>query len=219
MRIRQHTALLLLMAFIGGCGGPPSVLRSDGNPDPATIPVQPGVVSQTSGIATDRGESAVVFVEFIATPQDVVDKMLKLAQVTRDDVVYDLGCGDGRIVVTAARRYGCRAVGCDLDRLRVQEAKANAQANGVAHRVSIIRSDVLAVDLHEATVVALYLGTRLNARLIPQLKTLRPGARIVSHEFGIGDIPPDKTVVLTSDVDGQEHTVHLWTCPLRSAKP
>jgi cyclopropane fatty-acyl-phospholipid synthase-like methyltransferase len=160
-----------------------------------------------------------LFVEFVATPQDVVERMLRMARVTRNDVVYDLGCGDGRIIVTAARRYGCRTVGYDLDPLRVQEARENVARHKVGHLVTIEQRDVLHVDLQEASVVTLYLGTEINARLIPQLKKLRPGARIISHDFPLGDLVPDKVVEMTSRADGGRHTVYLWTCPLVSAEP
>lgn len=140
--------------------------------------------------------------------------MLRLARVTEDDIVYDLGCGDGRIVVTAAQRYGCRAVGYDLDPLRVEEARENARRNGVAHRVQIEQRDVLTVDLQEATVVTIYMGTEMNARLIPQLRRLGTGARIVSHEFGLGSIVPDRTMVMTSREDDRKHSIYLWRCPL-----
>ncbi|MBN1506928.1 MAG: class I SAM-dependent methyltransferase [Sedimentisphaerales bacterium] len=159
---------------------------------------------------------AVLFVAYVATPHDVVDAMLNAGHVTERDVVYDLGCGDGRIVVTAAKRYGCRAVGYDLDRLRVQEARKSVQDNHVADLVRIEQADVLHVDLSEATVITLYLGPELNARLIPQLAKLGPGVRIVSHDFGLADIPPDKVASMTSRTDHQVHTIYLWNCPLKT---
>ena len=163
---------------------------------------------------THQGTPAVVFVEFVATPQDVVERMLEVARVTKEDVVCDLGCGDGRIVVTAARRYGCRAIGYDLDLLRVGEARQNAAQQGVAPLVTIEQKDVLKADLGDVSVVTLYMGTELNARLIPQLRKLRPGARIVSHEFAIGDLTPDRVIRMTSRSDSRQHTIYLWTCPL-----
>jgi precorrin-6B methylase 2 len=141
--------------------------------------------------------------------------MLKLARIGPNDVVYDLGCGDGRIVVAAAKKYGCRAVGFELDRLRVKEARANAMAKGVADRVTIELKDALAVDLRPATVVTLYLGTELNARLVPQLQQMAPGSRIVSHDFEIEGFPADKTVRMASREDKRNHLIHLWTCPIR----
>jgi SAM-dependent methyltransferase len=158
-----------------------------------------------------------LFVEYVSTPHDVVNRMLALARLTRDDVLYDLGCGDGRILVAAARKYGCRAVGYDLDPLRVNEARANARRHGVTDRVTVELRDIFEVDLSEATVVTLYLGTELNARLLPALRQLTPGVRIVSHDFGLADIPPDKVVKTFSREDRRQHMLYRWTCPLRSA--
>ena len=152
------------------------------------------------------------------TLHDVVARMLELARVGPEDVVYDLGCGDGRILIAAAKNYGCRAVGFDLDRLRVAEARANADREGLSDRVTVEQKDVLKVDLRAATVVTIYLGTELNRRLIPQLEQLPPGARIVSHNFGIGDFEPDQTVRMTSREDHEEHLVYLWTSPLRKTE-
>ena len=176
-------------------------------------------VPEAIGKATERSPSAVLFVEFVATPQDVVERMLTVAGITKDDVVYDLGCGDGRIVVTAARRYGCKAVGYDLDPLRIQEARKNAAEHRVADLVIIEQKDVLKADLQKASVVMLYLGTEINARLVPQLEKLGPGARIVSHDFPLGDLPPARVVGMTSRADGRKHTIYLWTCPLPLKSP
>jgi len=143
--------------------------------------------------------------------------MLELARVRSDDILYDLGCGDGRILVAAAKKYGCRAVGVDLDQMRVEETRASALKNGVADRVTVERKDVLEVDLRPATVVTLYLGTELNRKLAPQLEQLEPGARIVSHNFGIEGFAPDEVVHMTSGEDHDEHLIYLWVCPLRKA--
>ena len=211
---------MLLMGFaVLGCradhrdGPHPVLLQNEDRqaaPAAAASAGSPGMTGATAA----GNRSAVVFVEFVATPQDVVERMLEMAGVTKSDVLYDLGCGDGRIVVTAARKYGCQAVGYDLDPLRLEEARGNAARHGVSHLVTLERRDVLKADLQEATVVTLYLGTEINARLIPQLERLRPGARIVSHDFAIGALPPDKTVNMISHADGLKHTLYLWTCPL-----
>lgn len=176
--------------------------------------------SSTDGArpSLERNRPAVIFVEFVATPHDVVDRMLELAQVGPDDVVYDLGCGDGRIVVAAAKKYGCRAVGFELDRLRVREARENAVQAGVADRVTIELKDALTIDLRPATVVTLYLGPELNARLIPQLQQLAPGSRIVSHDFGIEGFPADRTARVTSRETNRDHLIHLWNGPLGEPK-
>jgi len=168
--------------------------------------------SEPQGTAQDP--PALVFIEFVATPHDVVDRMLKTAKVTKHDVVCDLGCGAGRILIAAAKRYGCRAIGYDLDPIRVEEARENAKREGVSHLVTVEQKNVLSVDLEGVSVVTLYMGTEINARLIPQLSRLGPGARIVSHDFGIGNLPPDRTVTMTSREDRRPHRVYLWRCPI-----
>jgi SAM-dependent methyltransferase len=160
---------------------------------------------------TDNGLDVI----YVPTPQDVVDKMLELAKVQKDDLVYDLGCGDGRIVVTAARRYGCRAVGYDLDPNRVKESLENVEKNNVGHLVRIEQKDIFTLDLSEANVITLYLLPSLNVKLIPQLEKLKPGSRIVSHDFRMKGVKPDKVVKLTSDEDLSAHKIFLWTSPLK----
>ena len=156
-----------------------------------------------------------VDVIYVPTPQDVVDKMLELAEVKKDDLLYDLGCGDGRIVVTAARRYGCRAVGFDLDPRRVKESLENVQKNKVGHLVKIEQKDIFTLDLSKADVITLFLLSRLNVKLIPQLEKLKPGSRIVSHSFAMRGIKPDKVVRLNSREDKSEHMIYLWVTPLK----
>ena len=156
-----------------------------------------------------------VDVVYVATPQDVVDKMLELAQVKKDDLVYDLGCGDGRIVVTAAKRYGCKAVGFDLDPRRVKESLENVQKSKVGHLVGIEQKDIFTLDLSKADVVTLYLLASLNAKLIPQLEKLKPGSRIVSHTFEMAGVKPDKVARMTSREDKSEHIIYLWVSPLK----
>lgn len=153
---------------------------------------------------------------YLGTPPKVVDKMLELAAVKKDDVLYDLGCGDGRIVVAAAKKFGCTAKGFDIDPDRVRDSKKNVADNGVGHLVTIERKDIFTLDLKEADVVTLYLLPELNVRLIPQLRRLKPGSRIVSHYWPMRGIEVDKVVKVTTDFDGgTEHTVYLWTTPLR----
>ncbi|HUU16893.1 MAG TPA: methyltransferase domain-containing protein [Sedimentisphaerales bacterium] len=155
---------------------------------------------------------------YVPTPQDVVDKMLELAEVKKDDLVYDLGCGDGRIVVTAAKRFGCQAVGYDIDPERVEESLENVQKNEVGHMVRIEQKDIFTLDLSKANVITLYLLPSLNVKLIPQLEKLKPGSRIVSHDFRMKGVKPDKVVKLTSNEDGSEHKIFLWTLPLKKRK-
>jgi SAM-dependent methyltransferase len=151
---------------------------------------------------------------FVTTPQEVVDKMLEVAGLTNDDVLYDLGCGDGRIVVTAAKRFGCRAVGYDNNPDRVRESLENVEKNEVGDLVTIDERDIFTLDLSEADVITLYLLPRLNVKLIPQLEKLEPGSRILSHDFDIEGVRPDKVVTLTCKEDGRQHAIYLWTTPL-----
>jgi SAM-dependent methyltransferase len=157
-----------------------------------------------------RAEDARLDVHYQPTGPAVVDAMLRLAAVGADDVVYDLGCGDGRIVIAAARKTGARGVGIDLDPERIREANANAKLAGVADRVRFARADLFATDFREATVVMLYLLPELNLKLRPKLLAeLRPGARIVSHMHDMGDWKPEATVRIGNRV------VFLWRVPAR----
>jgi SAM-dependent methyltransferase len=147
---------------------------------------------------------------YVPTPQDVVDRMLKLAGVTDKDVVYDLGCGDGRIVITAAQKYGARGVGVDIDPERVSESEANARKAGVEKLVSFKLQDAMAVDVSKATVVTLYLLSASNMKLRPLLtRQLAPGTRIVSHAFSMGDWEPAQ-VDQFEDEHGIRRTLYLW---------
>lgn len=148
---------------------------------------------------------------YVPTPPDVVDRMLALAQVTKDDVVYDLGSGDGRIPIAAARKFGAKGVGLDIDPRRIEESRANAKIAGVEHLVEFRLGDVMQADVSPATVVTLYLLTSSNAKLRPILqKQLRPGARVVSHAFSMGSEWPADKIDLFTTVRGDEITLYLW---------
>ncbi|MGI8738244.1 MAG: class I SAM-dependent methyltransferase [Gammaproteobacteria bacterium] len=148
------------------------------------------------------------YVAYVPTPQPVVYHMLELADVRRDDMVYDLGSGDGRIVISAAKRYGARGVGIDIDPRRVHEARENAHKAGVHGRVTFRQADLFETDLSPATVVTLYLLPSVNERLMPKLlDELAPGTPIVSHDFAIGDWKPQHT----ENMDG--HVIYMWTVP------
>jgi len=162
----------------------------------------------TAALAQEAQQQKRLDVPYVPTPQMVVDAMLKLAAVTKNDVVYDLGCGDGRIVITAAKNYGARGVGIDIDPERIKEANANAQKAGVSDRVKFIEQDLFKTDFKEASVVTLYLLPDINLKLRPKLQSdLKPGTRIVSHAFDMGDWQPDKT----ENIEGR--TIYLWTIP------
>ena len=155
---------------------------------------------------------------YVPTPEKVVEKMLELAQVTKDDVLYDLGCGDGRIVVTAAKDYGCKAVGYELHAGRVRKSMENVAKNNVGHLAQIEQKDIFTLDLSKANVITLYLLPELNVRLIPQLEKLKPGSRIVSHDFDMKGVKPDKIVELSVEDDWDQHTIYLWTTPLKKER-
>ena len=147
---------------------------------------------------------------YAATPQEVVDRMLQLADVTKTDVVYDLGSGDGRLVITAAKRYGARGVGIDIDAALITQSRANARKEGVEGLVEFRQQDALTVDLSPASVVTLYLLSGANLKLRPTLqKQLKPGSRVVSHQFGMGDWVPTRTETVT-DQRGTSRLLYLW---------
>jgi cyclopropane fatty-acyl-phospholipid synthase-like methyltransferase len=150
---------------------------------------------------------------YVPTPQDVVDAMLDLAQVKSTDVIYDLGSGDGRIPITAAQKYGARGVGIDINPERIKEANDNLKKANVGDKVKFLTADLFETDISEATVVTLYLLQSLNEKLRPKLfKELKPGTRVVSHAFSMGDAwPPEKTLNLNG------RTVYFWTIPANAA--
>jgi tRNA G37 N-methylase Trm5 len=175
----------------------------------------------TSGLSLCAIASAVVFaqspartpdVPFVPTSQELVVEMLKLANVNKNDVVYDLGCGDGRIVVTAAKQYGAHAVGVDINPERIKEATENARKAGVTDKVKFVEGDLFTAEIHPATVVTLYLLPNVNMKLRPRLlKELKPGTRVVSHSFDMEDWKPDKEI----DVNGSR--LYLWVIPEKGA--
>lgn len=163
-----------------------------------------------AGCASTAPDPEDADVLYLPTPPAVVDAMLRLAGVHAGDVLFDLGAGDGRIVIAAARDYGVRAVGIELDGRKVAEARANVARAGLAGRVEIRQGDALEADLGEASVVTIFLFPEINARLMPKLRAeLRPGARIVSHRFGLGDWPPERRA------EAHGHPLLLWTVPPR----
>jgi SAM-dependent methyltransferase len=170
-------------------------------------------LSLTTGLAFQTAQKrpdVAHLAPYVPTPQEVVDRMLQLGGVGKGDFVYDLGCGDGRIPITAAKRFGARGVGVDIDPQRIAEANANAKKEGVAHLVTFRLQDALTTDVSEATVVTLYLLSASNLKLRPILtRQLKPGARIVSHSFSMGDWQPDKVDTFV-DTSGTTRTLYLW---------
>jgi len=169
-------------------------------------------LSTSQASAKPPGPDRVPDVVFVPTPQHIVERMLEIAGVKKGDLHYDLGCGDGRMVVPSAKKYGVRSVGVDIDRERVRESRANVKANKVGHLVIIRHADIFEIDFSKADVVTLYLLPTLNVRLMPQLAKLKPGSRIVSYQFAMEGAKPDQEITITDD-DGETHTVYLWTVP------
>ncbi|MEO8049367.1 MAG: class I SAM-dependent methyltransferase [Acidobacteriota bacterium] len=170
-------------------------------------------------LAQPSGLSRKPDVPYVPTTDTAVKAMLELAQVKSSDVVYDLGCGDGRIVIAAARSYGARGVGIDIDPVRIREAKKNAERAGVESQVEFREQDLFQANFREATVVTLFLLPSINRRLLPQLQALKPGTRIVSNTFEIGDWKPAREIVVKEDANDDYYfgssRLLLWIVPER----
>src|SRR5687767_15842810 len=194
----RFLALLFVSIFVAGACG-------------ATAAPSTGTISSSTPQATTQeAPTRRPDVIYVPTPEEVVEAMLQVASVTKTDIVYDLGCGDGRIPVTAAKKYGARGVCIDIDPQRTKEANENVTKNSVGDRVRVMNADLFTTDISEATVVTLYLLPSLNVKLMPKLmKELKPGTRIVSHAFDMGDWKPEKEL----DVNGRK--VYYWTIPKR----
>jgi ribosomal protein L11 methylase PrmA len=154
----------------------------------------------------------------VGTPYDIVSQMLKLAKVTKRDLVYDLGCGDGRMVVLAAKKYGTRGRGFDIDPERVAAARDNVKRNGVEAFVTILEADLFTVDFSMADVLSLYLLPEINRKLLPQFEKLKPGARLVFHDYGLEGFEADKEIRVTSNEDNATHTLFLYIAPLKKKR-
>jgi precorrin-6B methylase 2 len=164
-------------------------------------------VAQPAPKFEDEGKK---IVPYVPTPQEVVERMLELAQVKKGDVVYDLGSGDGRIVVTAAKKYGVRAIGFEIDPERIKESAENIKKAGVGHLVEIRQQDIRTVDLSPASVLTMYLLPEVNLMIRPNIwKQMKPGSRVVSHDFDMGDWKPLKTENI-KDGSSWDHTLYLW---------
>jgi SAM-dependent methyltransferase len=177
----------------------------------AFYPLDPGIMPGKLQQESERTPDVV----YVGTPYDVVLRMLRLARVKKSDVIYDLGCGDGRMVVMAARKYGARGQGFDIDPERVNAARANVQRNGVGGLVSISQEDLFKLDFSAADVLSLYLLPEINQKLLPQFDKLRPGSRLVFHDYGLDGVEADESFRVTSNEDNASHTLYLYTTPLK----
>jgi SAM-dependent methyltransferase len=166
----------------------------------------------------ERKKGRSLDVRYVPTPVEVMDKMLDVAKITKRDIVYDMGCGDGRIVCAAARKYGCRAFGYDIDPERIKDSEANKakETKEVQRLITFAKKDIFTLDLSKATVVMLYLLPELNVKLIPQLQKLKPASRIVSHSWDMKGVTPDEGFpIQVKKKDGYQRLVYRWTTPLK----
>jgi len=155
-------------------------------------------------------------VVFVGTPYDLISTMLQMAGVKKTDTIYDLGCGDGRILVLAAQKYGVQGVGYDIDPQRVTESRQNVSKNKMQDLVKIIQADIFTLDLEKADVMPLYLHPDMMRKLVPQVEKMKPGSRIVCHEYGFPEIyKPDQRITVISNEDNAEHHLMLYTLPLK----
>ena len=178
-----------------------------------------GIISNEARVAQaqESGLESKKIVPFVPTPQDIVERMLELAQVKKGDVVYDLGSGDGRIVITAAKKYGVKAVGFEIDPDLLKQSRESIKREGLGHLAEIREQDILTVNLGPASVVTMYLLPEVNLMLRPNVwRQLRPGSRVVSHDFDMGEWKPLKTESI-KDKSGWDHTLYLWHVTDRDA--
>ena len=245
---RLPLAALLLVACSRGSSSPASSASASVTPPPIEAAAPIPALDASTGVTDAAAELDApwdvrswireppynhTFIVYVPTPHRIVDKMLQVAKLKSTDVLYDLGCGDGRILVAAAKKYGARAVGFDIDPARIAEARENVARAGVESLVTIERADVVTVDLTPATVVTMYLSPRVIARLVPHLEKLAPGTRVVSHDYPIEGAPTDGFWTVTGPFFGSanelweagvpedsprykrvEHRVYLWVAPL-----
>jgi hypothetical protein len=203
--MRTHRALLVVLGLIVLLGTVAGTAAQSSAPATGAPPAVPP--------APIRKE---LDVPYVPTPEKVVAEMLAVAEISKKDVLYDLGSGDGRIVITAAKRFGTRGVGIDIDPERIKEANDRARAAGVTNRVRFIKGDIFDADIRDATVVTLYLLPAVNMKLRPKLlHDLRPGTRVVSHNYDMGDWKPEK--IIRMRLPSGEHTVYYWVVPEKAA--
>ncbi len=208
--------LILIAVFSFACDSATSNTSPANNKNAANTNVNTGANSGANATPTqaamvDEVVPRELDVPYVPTHQSIVDEMLKMAEVKGTDVLYDLGSGDGRIPITAATRFGTRGVGIDLNPERVKEANENATKSKVTDKVKFIEGDIFEQDFSEATVVTLYLLPDVNLKLRPKILAMKPGTRIVSHNYDMGDWKPEQSK--TMDINGTKHYVYFWRVP------
>jgi 2-polyprenyl-3-methyl-5-hydroxy-6-metoxy-1,4-benzoquinol methylase len=216
MKSQFRSQLLVIgigIASLGAVGCVPSTINAEMQDPMNTTRSTADAPETTAQNAPTQTQERQLDVPYVPTPTAVVNEMLRIGKVTKNDVLYDLGSGDGRIVITAAKKFGTRGFGIDLDPQRVKEANQNAQQAGVSNLVQFRQQDLFQADLSNATVVTLYLLPEVNLKLRSKLiSELKPGTHIVSHAFDMGDWKPEQVV----EVNG--NTIYYWTVPKKAAK-
>jgi hypothetical protein len=196
--------------FFAACAGNQPAGTTAGNTESSTMRAEAAPTSTATPAASPSVPP--LDVPYVPTHQSIVDEMLRMAEVKGDDVLYDLGSGDGRIPITAAKQFGTRGVGIDLNPQRVKEANENAQKAGVTDKVKFIQGDIFKEDFSEATVLTLYLLPTVNLKLRPKILQMKPGTRVVSHNYHMDDWEPEKTKEMKTP-DGETHYVFFWRVP------
>ena len=181
------------------------------------------LVFAVTPLTADESTEEPVFIQtpdvvYVGTPYDIVSQMLKLARVKKNDVVVDLGCGDARVLVLAAEKYGSKGIGYEIDPVMVRESRKNVEKNKVSDLVEIIQEDIFKVDISKADVLPVYLLPEMNLKLVPQFETLKPGSRLVFHNYDLEGYIPDKKIEVISNEDNSKHTLWLYTIPLKKAR-
>jgi hypothetical protein len=208
MKSRQYKVCLLSGVMLGvACAGSPSVTTTSNQTNSAN-----NAVNTVRSENTAASAKTTLDVPYVPTHQTVVDEMLKMGEVTGSDILYDLGSGDGRIPITAARLFGTRGVGIDLNPIRIKEANENARKAKVTDKVKFIEGDLFKQDFSEATVLTLYLLPQVNMRLRPKILEMKPGTRVVSHNYDMEDWKPEKTKTMVTP-DGVSHYIYFWRVP------
>lgn len=215
MKFQPYKFWLILFAAFGfACDSGNSAATSGVNNTNAinrnTVTVATATPANT--VIVDDVVPSELDVPYVPTHQSIVDEMLTMAEVKSTDVLYDLGSGDGRIPITAAKRFGTRGVGVDLNPVRVKEANKNAEDAKVTDKVKFIQGDLFEQDFSEATVLALYLLPEVNMKLRPKILEMKPGTRVVSHNYDMGDWKPEKSKTIKTP-DGETHYVYFWRVP------
>lgn len=227
MRVVSTAICGLLLLGGAGCAGSTSAPAANGESAPArepapktatTDPVEGEVIWADEAFLTAAGVKEGKDVIYLPTPPMVVDKMIEMAQIGKDELVYDLGTGDGRIAIAAAQQIGCRVIGYEIDAELARQARENVRKAGVGHLVTIEEKDILKLDFSDVDVVLMYLNSELNVRMIPQFQKMKAGSRLVSHDWGMNGLLENETVIenFRSDVPDfvNLHTLYRWDAPI-----